>query len=134
MGVRLESNKGVDTLKTLAKLAGITRDALYKVSVILATAVIHSKNAKLNKQIEKLRNGDAGVSISSAHEKLQELVGKKKTKKSVIAKPKQRSTKSAPSPVEPSKNIAGQAYRDGHISIAHHLPFHRIVDPVGHRS
>ena len=108
-GVRLESNKGVDTLKTLAKLAGITHDALYKVSVILATAAIHSRNVRLKKQIEKLRNGDTGVSISSVHEELQELVGKKKAKKSVIAKPKQRSHKSAPrpAPVEPPQDLAG---------------------------
>ena len=108
-GVRLESNKGVDTLKTLAKLAGITRDALYKVSVILATAAIHSKNPRLKKQIDKLRNGDTGVSISSVHEELQELVGKKKVKKSVATKPKKRSNKSASSPalMEPPQDLAG---------------------------
>ena len=78
--VRLKSNKPVDTLDTLAKLAGITRDALYKVSVILTTAATNPTNLKLQWQIDQLRKGDPDISISGVYKELRQPTNKKATK------------------------------------------------------
>jgi hypothetical protein len=83
--VRLKSNKPVDTLDTLAKLAGITRDALYKVSVILTTATANPNNVKLQWQIEQLRKGDPDVSISGVYKELRQPTSKRATKSAITA-------------------------------------------------
>ena len=77
--VRLKSNKPVDTLTSLAQLAGITRDALYKVSVILTTATANPSNIKLQRQIEQLRKGDPDISISGVFKELRQPQSKKAT-------------------------------------------------------
>ena len=97
--VRTKSSEPVRTIEKLAKLARMGSTTLKQVAFIL-------KHAD-QKTIAKLRKGDPNYSINSVHDEFQELVSKKKTKKSVIAKPKHRSTKSAPSPTEPPKDIAG---------------------------
>ena len=110
--VRLKSDKPVNTLKKLAKLAGVGRDTMHKVNVILTSATANPTNAKLAEQIKILRKGGAGVSINSVHEELQELVGKKRAKKTSRTKPKHRSKKVASNPLpkvsnEPPQDLAG---------------------------
>ena len=79
----MKSNKPVDTLDTLAKLAGITRDALYKVSVILTTAATNPTNLKLQWQIDQLRKGDPDISISGVYKELRQPTSKKATKSAI---------------------------------------------------
>jgi hypothetical protein len=104
-----KSDKPVHTLKILAKLAGISHDTMNKVNVILTIATANPQNVRLQRRIEKLRKGSAGVSINSVHEGLQELVVKKKTKKSAVTKSNQRSIKSASIPATSAlpQDIAG---------------------------
>jgi hypothetical protein len=78
--VRLKSNKPVDTLTSLAQLAGITRDALYKVSVILTTAANNPNNVKHQRQIEQLRKGDPDISIGGVYKELRQSKSKRATK------------------------------------------------------
>lgn len=114
--VRLQTDKPVNTLKTLAKLAGVGRDTMHKVEFILTTAAINPTNAKLTEQVNKLRKGGVGVSIRSVYEELQELIGKRATGKKRASTP--RSTrKPAHHPIpapksngttpEPSNDIEG---------------------------
>jgi transcriptional regulator with XRE-family HTH domain len=91
--VKKKSAKPVNTLETLAKLAGISRPTLKQVEFIL-------KNADQN-TIRKLRNGNAGVSINGVHEELQERIGKTKTKKSGATKAKRRIKSIAPKRIKP---------------------------------
>ena len=107
--VRLKSDKPVNTLKRLAKLAGVGRDTMHKVSVIIDTAAINPQNVSLKKQIDKLRNNDRCVSISSAFEELQEPTGKKTAAKTSRTKSKRRNIKSAASsPTPKSSNQSPQ--------------------------
>ena len=95
-GVRLEPNKGtIDTLLVLAKVAGVSRDAMYKVDVILKEAAAHPDNETLKKQIEDLHKGKANVSINSVYEALREAKDAKKGAGS--KKPKDKSIKEASS-------------------------------------
>ena len=90
--VRLKTDKPVNTLKKLAKLAGIGRDTMHKVEFILTTAALNPDNEKLAEQINKLRKGSAGISIRSVYEELQRFVstkratGKKREPKAIARK------------------------------------------------
>jgi hypothetical protein len=110
-GVRLESNERVDTLQALADIAGITRDAMYKVKVILAIAAADPTDTSLNAQIDALRNGDDGFTISGVYDELLKI----KSNKASRAKSKQRNNKStAPQnsiPTESPQDLAGQIDR-----------------------
>ena len=112
--VRLQTDKPVNTLKTLAKLAGVGRDTMHKVEFILTTAAINPANAKLTEQVNKLRKGGVGVSIRSVYEELQELIGKRATVKKRTSKPIRAARKSAcdlmiapETPSEPPQDLVG---------------------------
>jgi hypothetical protein len=97
--VRTKSSEPVRTIEKLAKLARMGSTTLKQVAFIL-------KHAD-QKTIEKMRKGDPNYSINSVHDEFQELVSKKRTTKSLRAKPKQRKCKSA-SPTELPQDLAGQ--------------------------
>jgi alkylated DNA nucleotide flippase Atl1 len=97
--VRTKSYEPVKTLEKLAKLAGMGSSTLRQVAFIL-------KHADQN-TIAKLRKGNSNFSINSVHEELHELIDKKRTTKSLRAKPKQRRSKSAPSPSELPQDLVG---------------------------
>ena len=78
-GVRLEPNEGGDTLQLLADLAGVTRDALYKVEYILKASKADPANEELKKQIDALHKGETGVSINGVYEALKEAISNKKS-------------------------------------------------------
>jgi len=69
--VRKKSAKPVNTLDTLAKLAGISRPTLQQIEYILDNAD--------QKTIDKLRKGEAGYSINSVYEALKEAQPNKDT-------------------------------------------------------
>ena len=77
----LKSDKGVNTLETLAKSAGISRDTMYKVEFILARAAEDPANEELQQQIDALRKGTDGVSINKVHKALLGRLCKEKPKK-----------------------------------------------------
>ena len=109
-GVRLESNERVDTLQKLADIAGITRDALYKVKVILAIAAADPTDEGLNEQIDALRKDNADVTISGVYDELLKIKGKKGITQSVRTTAKQRRNIPAPPnpiPTETPQDLAG---------------------------
>jgi len=101
--VRTKSYQPVKTIEKLAKMARMGSSTLRQVAFIL-------KHAD-QRTISRLRKGDPNYSINGVWEELQERMGKEKTRKSVIAKSKQRSIKSAPLsspiPTEPPQDLAG---------------------------
>jgi hypothetical protein len=97
-GVRLEANERIDTLQKLADLAGITRDAMYKVKVILAIAAADPNNDELTAQIDALRKDADDITITGLYDELLKTKGKKRTKKSAPS----------PQPTESPQGLTGQ--------------------------
>ena len=64
-GVSLKSGKGVDAGEEVAKLAGASPDTVRKVERILEKA----DEVEIAEAINALRNGDAGISISSVYQR-----------------------------------------------------------------
>ena len=75
-----KSEKPVHTMKILAKLAGVSHDTLYRVSVILTTAANNPNNLQLQRQIEQLRKGDPDISINGLFKELRQPKNKRVTK------------------------------------------------------
>ena len=85
-GLRLKSNEGsIDTLQELADNAGIKRDMMYKVSVILKAADAHPDDESLKNLIQALDDGDGDVSIHSVYETVKETKEPKRAKKTTPA-------------------------------------------------
>ena len=90
-----KSDKAVHALKEMAKLAGMSHDTLHKVEFILKEAAANPDNERLQRQVDKLRKGEAGVSINSVYEALQEAKGKKRAMTPKQAIPMSKAQKAA---------------------------------------
>lgn len=81
-GYQKSDKVAVHTLKVMANLAGMSHDTLHKVETILSEADTNPDNERLQRQVDKLRKGEPGISINSVYEAVQEAKGKKKVKAS----------------------------------------------------
>ena len=103
------SDKPINTLEKLAKIAGISRDTMHRVEFILKEAAANSANENLKKQVDALRKNDKGVSINSVYNELKKIKDGGK-----VVKPKKPSNDSMrTSPIvravkKSSKDSAGQ--------------------------
>ena len=75
------SDNPVNTLEILAELAGVSRDTMHKVGVIMDTAAAEPTNQKLKEQIEALKRNEAGVSIHSVYEGIKKTDNKEEPSK-----------------------------------------------------
>lgn len=73
-----KSDKAVHVLKEMAKLAGMSHDTIHRVETILKEVAANPVNERLQRQVDKLRKGEPGVSINGVYATVQEAKGKRK--------------------------------------------------------